>query len=217
MRLRHLWRLTVPFATACFTEGAQLDGPGDPACPNGTRGCPCFADESCDDGLSCSMGACVMPGCTPGELACNCHDGSMCFNPLVCEGNACHEPADATGTGEASGTTAATTTPGTTEPASTGADETRGASTGMGDCVGEPDCAACRACAAVGPCLDEFGACADDATCTALLACVDACGESDPSCLMDCSLAHEAGIALFMALATCRNCECSAACDSPCG
>src|SRR5262245_15990122 len=52
--MRTLWPLLLSLASC---EHNTDTGP-EPACPEGTYGCPCAAGDGCDDGLECRSGIC---------------------------------------------------------------------------------------------------------------------------------------------------------------
>lgn len=193
-------------AVACFSEGAS----GPSSCPTGTRGCPCYADDTCDPALECSMDACVVPGCMPGELDCNCYDG-MCYGTLVCEGNACHDTPGGTAATDVAGTTAMSSTD--TSSVTTAADTT---TTGPVTCVDAGDCTVCRACAEAQACADELAECQADDSCRTLFECTEMCAPGDNPCIAECAMAHGGGATLFQPFAACRACQCPSSCGVPC-
>ncbi|GEM_PF-4333451 len=61
-------------------------------CPDGSVGCPCYGNGTCDLGLECQNDdVCLPPNCTPGSLGCECVRGE-CLGALVCDGTVCIEP-----------------------------------------------------------------------------------------------------------------------------
>ncbi|MCC6620917.1 MAG: hypothetical protein IT385_06665 [Deltaproteobacteria bacterium] len=74
-----------------------------PACHEGTAGCPCEPDNTCDAGLVCTTGWCTPSGCTTGALDCACYPNATCDahegTPMTCESGICQlteTPADGT-------------------------------------------------------------------------------------------------------------------------
>ena len=139
---------------ACFSDSAL-------PCPKGEKGCRCL-DDTCESGLECSEGYCVIEDCTRGEAYCNCDDGT-CVGIVECfDGAVCLPPEDddAGGSGDATGgegpdpTTAALTTepvPGDTTDA-------------PGACTPGEACGACRVCDDAGTCVVDVGAPCDGPT-----------------------------------------------------
>lgn len=69
-----------------------------PDCPPGRRGCPCYADETCDDpsgpdgiALVCDGAICVEDQCVRGEPGCTCLPGGRCVEGAFCRGLFCVE------------------------------------------------------------------------------------------------------------------------------
>ena len=79
-------------------DGDPGDGDGDPGpdmgCVQGSEGCDCYDDDTCDAQLTCSAGVCEPIACTPGEIGCICTDAGECDTPATCEGNICVAPSD---------------------------------------------------------------------------------------------------------------------------
>jgi hypothetical protein len=99
---------------ACFGEGDPVaSGTSGGGCPDGSVGCACYGNGSCDEGLRCAseVDLCIHddPGCTPGTLGCSC-DGDACNDGSVCIGGFCGMGGGGSDTGASSvGTTASTT------------------------------------------------------------------------------------------------------------
>ena len=74
--------LLVAFAaTGCGGEPPPADPPS-PVCEAGTETCSCAASSSCNAGLSCENGACVV--CPASQVDCPCVAGA-CEGTLVCD------------------------------------------------------------------------------------------------------------------------------------
>ncbi|MFO7565001.1 MAG: fibronectin type III domain-containing protein [Enhygromyxa sp.] len=64
------------------------DGDGDAECPQGSEGCPCYDDRTCDGTMDCDLDdVCVQISCTPGEFGCTCLEGGVCDEPYECSSN----------------------------------------------------------------------------------------------------------------------------------
>jgi hypothetical protein len=76
--------------TASTSNGSETGGE---ACPDGSAGCACYGNSTCDAELSCEEGLCKLPECVAGSLNCDCYEGK-CFSGLVCSDGTC-KPEDA--------------------------------------------------------------------------------------------------------------------------
>jgi hypothetical protein len=101
LALRHtLIVLAVPLSLSvgCFDDpGANTSNTtnaengsetGDGACPDGSAGCDCYGNGTCDTDLECIDGTCKLPECLPGSLNCDCYEG-VCLSGLVCMDGLC--------------------------------------------------------------------------------------------------------------------------------
>ncbi|MCR9160492.1 MAG: hypothetical protein ACE37F_27740 [Nannocystaceae bacterium] len=131
--------------SGCFADPASTPA----ACEDGSNGCRCYGNSSCDGQLQCNAdGNCVDPQCEEGSALCPCYGNGTCDGTLMCTDDICR-PVDAA-TSNASGSESETTTPGTstTGPAESTAGEsgetsvggtvTSGATTGVSE-----SCLAC--------------------------------------------------------------------------
>lgn len=90
--------LVVPLAlsTGCFNDPqvgttnttASSSETGGNACPDGSAGCDCYGNNTCDAELLCEDGTCKLPECVSGSLNCDCYEGD-CFSGLVCSDGTC--------------------------------------------------------------------------------------------------------------------------------
>jgi hypothetical protein len=82
--------------TCTDIEGFELCLPLD-HCPNGTFGCPCYKDDTCDldevgNPMVCMEGTCARTGCEPGERGCPCLSGVGCIEVAdACDNGMCVE------------------------------------------------------------------------------------------------------------------------------
>ena len=74
----------------------------NPTCPQGTVGCPCYGNQTCDDKLDCTGGTCQQATCSTGSENCECTQGGGCDPGLVCQnkqvGDRCVDPGCPAGT-----------------------------------------------------------------------------------------------------------------------
>jgi hypothetical protein len=231
-----VWALVV---TGCFTD-VPADGPmmigqtEGGGCVEGSSGCPCYGNDTCDAGLTCAEGpnVCVPTGCEPGTAACVCDDGFVCDTGLDCEGSVCVVPGESTSvssdptmstsmpiTSTTSDDDDSTTADVTTEPDST--DTSVSASMSMSEVstvteTGEPEDCAALDCAECVPCVEDEGQqchslwqqCYDTADCIQAAACMRECSLGG-SCLDNCCeglLGSTADLATM--LHECRRDEC---------
>jgi hypothetical protein len=80
-------------ASSGTTAGESESETGEPACPDGSAGCDCYGNSTCDAELECEDGTCKLPECVAGSLNCDCYEGN-CFTGLVCMDGTC-KPEDA--------------------------------------------------------------------------------------------------------------------------
>src|SRR5262245_41709570 len=66
------------------TMSAETGG----ACPDGSAGCDCYGNNTCDGDLLCEDGTCKAEECVPGSLNCDCYQGE-CFGSLLCTDGTC--------------------------------------------------------------------------------------------------------------------------------
>jgi hypothetical protein len=94
----------VTCSTGCFDDPAANDtsttnsedsasGTDGGACPDGSAGCACYGNDTCDAELECIGGTCKLPECVPGSLNCDCYEG-VCLTGLLCMEGVC-KPEDA--------------------------------------------------------------------------------------------------------------------------
>lgn len=80
---------------ACGDAGKRTVVYEEPPAPcfEGTSGCPCEPDNTCDAGLACVQGYCTVATCTPGALACPCYGNGTCDahddTPMTCSSGIC--------------------------------------------------------------------------------------------------------------------------------
>jgi hypothetical protein len=189
----------------CFKDGGANDDAG--GCNEGSMGCACYGNGTCDSPLECRDDVCVPDGCDAGALDCVCLDG-QCVGGLACVDGTC-QPDDAE-TGEASAdgtddtesettddpttgpddtsTTDPTTGPddtSTTEPSTTDMTSSTETDTGPGDCDALGDCRDCLDCVGADVCEEQYQACAADDACLAYVDCALACN-GDSGCWSGC-------------------------------
>jgi hypothetical protein len=70
------------------TTSSNESETGGPACPDGSAGCACYGNDTCDAELVCEDGICKLPECVEGSLNCDCYEG-QCFAGLVCMDGTC--------------------------------------------------------------------------------------------------------------------------------
>ena len=172
------------------------------SCPEGSGGCACYGNGTCDGDLVCTNGTCLPPGCTPGTADCPCVDG-QCLGDLVCMDGLCGQ-ADGTSTTTTDGSTSgATTGSGTgssttaTSMTSTTTDGTGGVNPGpYGKCGDGFECMVADSLCLTTQGGDPIGFCAPpcgtDADCPdpgtgAVAVCQDATGNGDFGCLINCT------------------------------
>ncbi len=68
-------------------------------CPEGSSGCPCYGNGTCDSALECVDGACLDPGCVEGTEDCPCYANGTCNAELECTELQVCKPDASTGTG----------------------------------------------------------------------------------------------------------------------
>ncbi len=85
-------------------------------------------------------------------------------------------------------------------------------SSGPSDCDNTGDCGFCQQCALEGPCAADWDACLSNIDCAALIDCITQC--TDDGCYEKCQDTYQAGIDLYMTVATCVVCD---ACFADCG
>ncbi len=73
--------LGIVAGMSCTESGAD--------CAIGSVGCPCTVGGSCDPGLACIAGNCMMIDCPVGSMGCPCTDGGACDAGLTCDGAIC--------------------------------------------------------------------------------------------------------------------------------
>jgi hypothetical protein len=103
VRVLKLALLVIPlaFSTGCFDDpnagetnpAASSGETGGAACPDGSAGCDCYGNSTCDTELLCEDGTCKLPECVAGSLNCDCYQDE-CFAGLDCSDGTC-KPEDA--------------------------------------------------------------------------------------------------------------------------
>lgn len=218
------WLLLCVIAMACFSEPSTQGGTSS-GCDEGSQGCSCYGNGTCDGDLACREGACVPAGCTAGALDCTCVDGT-CLGGLVCGPvGVCNEPGGTSGGLVTSTSTPATSTSGldTTAFMSTGGPESSGEVGVSGTtavvpaCDEQPSCVACLMCAGTGECSDAWDACTMSESCKPLANCVEACTPPDNACLETCAGTYPDGKILYRAFLDCATCFCPVSCPSLAG
>ncbi len=80
-------------ALSCFADPVPSDtGSGETGetCPEGSAGCPCYPNSTCDAELECMNGTCFDPGCDEGTEDCPCYPNGTCNEGLECtDDNSC--------------------------------------------------------------------------------------------------------------------------------
>lgn len=231
-----VWSLV---GAGCFTD-APVDGQnmigqtaGD-GCREGSSGCECYGNGTCDAGLSCAEGAdvCVPTGCEPGTEHCVCGEGSACDDELECNGVVCETPGESSTTDpmmsssspitssdsdDDDSTTDTTTTEPDTDSSASVADTSSSSSSSsttatLEDC-GELGCNACTECVVDPgqPCADLAETCEGLAGCWTAAVCLRDCGVTG-ICGACCEGLDGDAAAAAAALTTCRSDECITAC-----
>jgi hypothetical protein len=77
-----------PAANETSTTNSDESGTEGGACPDGSAGCACYGNNTCDEALECIDDTCKLPECVPGSLNCDCYEG-VCFSGLVCMEGVC--------------------------------------------------------------------------------------------------------------------------------
>lgn len=226
---------------ACFTEPGidppVTDDTGGPSCMQGSAGCECYGNGTCDQGLTCEtdLQRCIPENCTPGEDACVCAEG-QCDAPSECNSGICESPGADDGVDDGGPGTSGTTTAGdgssatsvsaddtsTSEPSTTGdPDSTTGPGPEETSDSGGPVCdAAGGECEPCFDCVDAPGSTCEDAhdACLGISGCMTAV-----SCLTDCGLdgicfdpccegLDNTQVAAINALLLCRTDHCTSSC-----
>ena len=98
LTLRHTYAALalslIVWSTGCFDDPAANDTSNDgsgtegEACPDGSAGCACYGNGTCDADLECIADTCKLPECVPGSLNCDCYEG-VCFTGLLCMDGVC--------------------------------------------------------------------------------------------------------------------------------
>ena len=80
-------------------DGDEVDGDvnvdGDDAeednvvCPEGSEDCPCYGNNTCDQGLECTNDVCTVIVCDEGTEGCPCYGNDTCDGTLQCENGVC--------------------------------------------------------------------------------------------------------------------------------
>lgn len=210
--------LGVAFAAGLFVgcfkdsggndEGASETG----GCSEGTSGCVCYGNGTCDAGLECSENVCVPEGCDEGSLDCNCYGNGTCDAGLECMDGVCKPggPGDETDTGTTTtdGTDTSSSSSDETGPFETG-DPTVSSSvttlptTGPDDCNNLGDCEFCIQCTGEFECSDPWAQC--DFECQDYIFCVLGCW-GDEDCWGDCKGSFPGGVGIGDEVLAC-NCE----------
>lgn len=162
-------------------------------CPEGSAGCDCYGNQSCDDDLVCADGKCLPPGCAPGTENCTC-DAGTCGQGLQCNDGICRPRTGGTGTDGGMSTSGTSTTGSTSTP------QTSGMVTG-GSCDMPPP-GQCGQCFANG-CCTEFESCVQNEACGCTLQCIGM-GVRPSTCLGNCGVSPE-----YFEVAQCQFGACS--------
>lgn len=107
MQRAHRWLFALGLVAGCFSDSSSGGGgTGDLACPDGSSGCPCYGNGTCDVELTCQaeLQLCFSESCVAGAQDCPCDDGE-CAAGLVCDAQVCQLPggtSDTAGTGNSS-------------------------------------------------------------------------------------------------------------------
>lgn len=211
--------LAAAFALgACFdpdsAKGSGTDSVGgtstssDPTCVDGSSGCPCYGNGTCDAGLECNptVALCIPEDCNPGSESCTCNDG-VCLAGLSCEAGVCVVPAPTTDpvttdpatsdpvttdpvttdpvtTDSLTDSAEITSDPATTDPVTTDSAEATTDPTGA-TCEGE--CPTCMLCQVVDPgvCAGVYADCGGDPECASLFECCAGDPTNCPTCCVD--------------------------------
>lgn len=65
---------------------------GETPCPEGSQGCACYANNTCDGALTCEANVCVESTCPQGSESCLCYGNDTCDGELTCELGRCRVP-----------------------------------------------------------------------------------------------------------------------------
>lgn len=89
-RILKLAAFALALTTGCFDDPAAGESTGGEtsACPDGSAGCDCYGNNTCNDDLLCEDGTCKAEECVAGSLNCDCYQGE-CFSALVCMDGTC--------------------------------------------------------------------------------------------------------------------------------
>src|SRR5262245_33961470 len=74
--------------TTASTTASSSSETGGAACPDGSAGCDCYGNNTCDGELVCEDGTCKLEECVAGSLNCDCYQGE-CFAGLTCQDDIC--------------------------------------------------------------------------------------------------------------------------------
>jgi hypothetical protein len=204
----------------CATCPAECDGEWQcSGSQGGTGGGPA---TSCDQSGDCgSCASCAITSSDCGPQMSQCQANPECFSIVQCV-SGCGVNADCVqGCAAESPGGAADFEPLATcvmcdacpSDCSAEAWDCGGGSSGSSGSGGGSDCASCVLSISVNQCAAEFEACATDAACTEIVACVEQCGVN-VDCAQQCAAQHPAGLAAFEPLAACSVCDaCPMECD----
>lgn len=193
---------------ACFNDADPVVAEG---CPEGTSGCMCYGNDTCDGDLVCTDTKCLSPSCVVGRENCPC-DGTAFQSTLMCLDGICKP--DTAGTGDETGSTSTTSTTSasgtSTDPTNeTSATSDPTTSTGGGDACtpqeGDPVCASC----VKEHCCDAWTNCRDDERCSCIFECV-----ADGSKLVECQNNCGGNSPVFLSLMECAQQDCPTPCSA---
>jgi hypothetical protein len=98
---------------------------GSRDCEDGTRGCACYGNDTCDKPYRCEDGVCV--GCEDGDEGCSCYGNDTCNGSLKCKAGLCIDEQSSGQGGAPAGTGGDSSDPsGGTAPEGTGGDAPEG-------------------------------------------------------------------------------------------
>ena len=213
----------LAWGIACANGSAEREDASNSGgmlgCEQGTDGCPCYGNATCNAGLLCEadIDRCVAETCMPGAEGCPCVDGE-CLGELACIDDVlCGAP-------EAGTTAAPTTTESSDATLGDGggsssegpATESSGGGSDAPQCV-DP-AAGCDACVCES-CGAEVDACMADVGCVAITDCAQAMMCTGVDCLGPCGDVIEMhggplgpSATLASALSDCRTTLCADLC-----
>ena len=204
LHLRFVSLLGFAFAmglsTGCFKDGGgEGEDSGETGtCSEGSMGCDCYGNGTCDVGLTCSQSVCVPEGCDEGSLDCNCYGNQSCDTGLMCTDGVCR-PEDSGETGtttdtSTSDTSTSDTSTSDTSTSDTSTSDTSTSDTDTGESSSESVSTSISTSTSIGETgqmvCDELGDCSNCFLCATEFECAELWNECDNDCqaYVDCVL-----------------------------